>query len=261
MDAFERASLQYPNLDLVSRKLDLATEEEVDALERKWGFALPTGYREFITKVGACLYCDDLAIPGPKSLLKGPLTMGEVTGDYNPWEPADSGLTHEQIMELYSFGNTAGGDYVGLHPSQPKMIFFLPEGDDNVIRTNSDEVPFPDFYWRCVEHDSDEAVFRYAQSYASRHYAQINLAGETRSVEEAAFKTALTERWAQAGLHLEHRTFGSGCEQDQYFLRSIDGWINISMDRGNPQIRLITYSIDKDHLPEVTEFFESLGLA
>ena len=151
MNAFDLAVSKYPNLYLVSRKLDLATDEQVDELERVWGFVLPNGYREFITIVGECEYCHNLMIVGPASHLKEPdLTIGRITGDYNPWEPADSGLTMGQIMELLSFGSTANGDYVGLHRTQPGMIFFLPEGDNDVIRIDSRQVPFPDFYWHCV---------------------------------------------------------------------------------------------------------------
>ena len=48
-------------------------------------------------------------------------------------------------------------------------------------------------------------------------------------------------------------------EDETYFLRAIDGWISLSKYQGKPS--LIAYSIDKDALPDVTEFLRGLGLA
>jgi hypothetical protein len=254
MDPFDRANAEYPDLYLVSRKLELGTDSELDKLEAKWDVVLPKNYRHFIKVVGGCLYCDDLFVTGPRELFEDEVvTIGERTGDYNPWESGGTGLTKQQIMELRSFSGTAGGDYIGLHPSQPGALFFLPEGDDEIVRYNDSDEPYPEFYWRQMTHGTrGTASFKYAHPMANWTQGQVNLWDKT--LNEDDFVSELKARWAAAGMHV----VSFPPDDTDYFLRALDGKVSLGMRDGRPS--LVTYQIDKDALPEMVAFLAVFGL-
>lgn len=130
------------------RRLDRATEAEVDELDAVSGIELPPGYREYVTTLGEGCLSDWVRIYPPWRILGGLLDeYRQLMAQYWFWDEGPPVLTQSQAAESTPVGDTLDGDWLVFHPAL-QLHFVLPRHSENIFIAGSNL--FDALDWLCL---------------------------------------------------------------------------------------------------------------
>ncbi|MGK2858877.1 MAG: SMI1/KNR4 family protein [Thermoanaerobaculia bacterium] len=122
--------MKLTDIQVTEKPLVLATEAEVDAVERELGTRMPQGYREYITRFGEGVLGGCYIRVYPPWRIIGPVDHFSDWRDrvkqYWFWDQSRDILSKEEAAACYVVGDTLDGDELVVHPSHPDRIYILP---------------------------------------------------------------------------------------------------------------------------------------
>jgi hypothetical protein len=129
--------MNWDDVYLVTDKLKIVSDAEVDELETRLGVTMPVGYREFMTQLGDGNYCGYVYV----------LTPSYVEEPAKKWKSLDATrsnlgwhedlLTPELVLQCIEIAHTLDGDEIVFHPSEPNKIYILPHYDHEIYLAGS----------------------------------------------------------------------------------------------------------------------------
>ena len=120
-------SLDLKKVRIVGGPLILATDKEVDALEKKLGVSLPQGYREYVKKLGkGVLGGTFVRVYSPGTIAKGLSSWRKRIKEYWLWDQGRAVLTRERAVESIVLADTLQGDELLFHPDERDRLLVLP---------------------------------------------------------------------------------------------------------------------------------------
>jgi hypothetical protein len=123
-------TLSLEDIKIIGRPLFLSTHEEVDQAEKEFGLQFPSGYREYVTRLGDGIFGGYyVRVYPPKRLLAGENNVREWReriNEYWFWDQGEPLLPKPQALESVIIGDTLDGDELVVHPSNPERIYVLP---------------------------------------------------------------------------------------------------------------------------------------
>lgn len=186
----------FEGVYLVSNKLQIASEDEIEDLEKSLGRALPKGYADFVSTLGLGTYCDLLRVYLPERILKEREEVRQRWDQYYFWEDGRDVLTKEQVLECTIFADTIDGDEIIAHPEKPGRLFVLPRHDDLIyVVPRCFEAPLEWHGPKGIERE--EPGFRYFESWVDREYREFFTAKELFSITDLA--PYFADFWTQFG--------------------------------------------------------------
>jgi hypothetical protein len=111
------------NVAVLSRKLVLATQDEVDHLERAIGFPLPPGYREYVSQLGEGFFCGELEVWLPGAVL-GRLEEERKARQFYI-DGQDQPIGQADIDRCVHLASNLNGDSIIICPDHPGKMFAL----------------------------------------------------------------------------------------------------------------------------------------
>lgn len=126
--------LDLKKVKIIGASLTLATDKQVDALEKKLGVTLPPGYREYVTTLG------DGVLGGTFVRVYMPATIVNQLDDWRKrikeywfWDEGAAVLTKKRAIESVIIADTLNGDEVLFHPEEPGRILVLPRYKERIF--------------------------------------------------------------------------------------------------------------------------------
>lgn len=127
--------MPFEDVYRVSDRLTLVPVEEIDALEKRLGFPLPLGYREYLTTLGLGNCCEGLEVLSPAEVEMG-LTYWQkehapIASEEGFWEDG-SLLTAKELAKSVIFARNCHGDHFIGCPRKKRAVFELPRHDSKM---------------------------------------------------------------------------------------------------------------------------------
>ncbi len=233
---------------LVTNKLTLIQEEEIVLLEKHFGLPVPMGYREYMTSLGAGLYCDLVRIYRPLRILTEYQDARQRWRDNFLWNSGTRILSREQVFQSVLFGDTIDGDQIIVAPHEPFKLFVLSRHDDSIWEMGA-ALTDP-MFWRGSSFAPQWSPFRYFESFNDR--AHIELFTQQRRLKSEDIAAQFIFNWRHSELC---QIKEEGCRL--IFLKSIGGRIQLTQSSWDGRIRIVI-GFDKDHRKEVEAFLPAL---
>lgn len=149
----------FENVTIVGGPLVLQSPAEVDAAEVQLGIRFPTGYREYVTRLGeGVLGGAYVRIYPPRRIMSGNNNVAEWRqriDEYWHWDDGQDVLTKEQVVGSVIIGDTVDGDELIVRPDNPERIYVLPR-DSEAILIAGDGLPAA-IEWLCSSGELAEA--------------------------------------------------------------------------------------------------------
>ena len=136
-----------------------STDAEVDAVQAALGVALPAGYRELVTTLGAGTLSLELGVQPPTDLLARSRALVSTFRDRWFFDRPDAELSLEDALESVGIATTADGDEVMYHPDSGRL-HVLPRHDDRTYAMGTDP-------WEAVDWFHESGVLRPPLSFRS----------------------------------------------------------------------------------------------
>jgi predicted DNA-binding WGR domain protein len=131
-------SLELKKVRVLSKPLMLATDREVDALEKKLGVRFPGGYREYVTTLGeGILGGTFVRVYGPGTIAKQLASWRKRIKQYWLWDQASAVLTKKRAVESIIIADTLQGDELLFHPEEPNRLLVLPRHKEKIFVAGS----------------------------------------------------------------------------------------------------------------------------
>jgi hypothetical protein len=126
--------MAFEDVYLVSEKLILTPEAELDELQGWLSAPLPHGYREYMTTLGVGTYCDLVQILTPARIRKVRDERRQFVREYYRqfWGASESSLSLDEAVAGVFFASTCDGDEMYYLPAQERL-FILPRHNDVVF--------------------------------------------------------------------------------------------------------------------------------
>jgi len=108
---------------------------EVDAAEKQLGVRLPTGYREFIARLGEGRLAGYVRVYPPYQILEGDNSVTawrKRIDEYWFWDEGKDVLTKVKALECVIVADTMDGDELVAHPSEPDRLYVLPRYEEKI---------------------------------------------------------------------------------------------------------------------------------
>lgn len=125
------------NVYLVSRRLTIVPEEDLDQLESDLGFPLPAGYREYLRILGDGQFCHSLRVYIPSKVTD--LQEREYwtqcllpTATSEGFWDARRLLSDDELRSSYVFAHSDEGDHFIACPQRVGELFELPRHEDRM---------------------------------------------------------------------------------------------------------------------------------
>jgi hypothetical protein len=116
----------------------LATDADVDAIQRTLGTRMPDGYRAYVTRLGEGALNDMVRVLPPWSVLDQLAEHQGLMAAYWRWEPGRTSFDQEYAMDSIPVADTVVGDMVAIHPDDPGKIIVLPRDGDRLYARGPD---------------------------------------------------------------------------------------------------------------------------
>jgi predicted DNA-binding WGR domain protein len=131
-------SLDLKKVKIVGGPLILATDKEVDALEKKLGVSLPQGYRDYMKKLGeGVLGGTFVRVYGPRTIAKGLDSWRKRIKQYWFWDQGSAVMTKKRAVESVIIADTLQGDELLFHPEEPDRLLVLPRYKEKIFVAGS----------------------------------------------------------------------------------------------------------------------------
>jgi len=144
--------MKLDDIKVVGEPLVLSTDADVDYAESQLGIRFPSGYREYVTRLGEGLMGGTyIRIYPPRRILTGDNNLAEWRkriNEYWFWNEGRDILTKEKALECIIIGDTFDGDELVVHPSNSERIYVLPRNFESVFLAG--DGLFPAMEWLCT---------------------------------------------------------------------------------------------------------------
>lgn len=124
-------SLMDENTPLV-----LSSDADVDEAEAELGLRFPSGYREYVTRLGeGLLHGAYLRVYPPRRILSGSnnhTQWRERIAKYWFWDEGVDKLPKDRALECVIIADTYQGDELVVHPDEPEKIYVLPRHSEDI---------------------------------------------------------------------------------------------------------------------------------
>jgi hypothetical protein len=244
-----KSPLALADTYLVTDKRTVISEEEIVLLEKYFGLPAPMGYREFMTSLGAGLYCDLVRVYRPLRVLTEYQDARERWRKNFLWDGGAHVLSREQVLRSVIFGDTVDGDQIVVAPHEPLRLFVLSRHDETIWEMDA---AFADpLFWRGSTFAPQWSPFRYFESSVDR--ASIELFTQKRRLRSDDVAAQFIFHWRHSELC---QIKEEGCRI--IFLKSIGGRVQLAQSSWDGRIRIVI-GFDKDYKREVEAFLPTLG--
>jgi hypothetical protein len=248
--------VSFDNIYLVTDKLELTTQEELNDLEKRLGMPVPVGYAEFISKLGTGTYCDLLRVYEPARILRECKEAHNRWAEYFFWEVGQGVLAKDEVLKCLIFADTIDGDEVVAHPAIGDRLFVLPRHDDMIYWVpKSFEAPLE---WHGQKGlVRPEPGFRYFESGRDRKFREFFTAKETFSISDLA--PYFSDFWMQFGKQVirkkaEDYEEEAGEKVAILFVKEIGGRIQLAQSLPDDKRMSVRIDYDADSADEVAIF-------
>ena len=249
--------MELSDVYLITPRIKRVPARSLDALEKSLGFPLPTGYRDYLTRLGVGRFSGFLSVHPPAEVRENITFWRESRADVII-DGMDVGmyskavLSPQRVREAIPFAHTDNGDEFVCTPSRGGTLFVIPRGD-STIRTLRKGFAHPIACCRAVTIKDSRPYFEATNG--RRKLTNFAVRGGVSVVDPA-----LTERWGTSEIRrfrtTNDRHWGS---VTVYGVRAIEGLIKVySKPHGGHTVSL---SYDKDYAREVREFSKALSMS
>ncbi len=237
--------MPFEDVYLVSEKLHLISDSEIDDLERWLNAPLPHGYRDYMTTLGVGNYSWMVNVWTPTEIRESQeYSQRSVRECYQHFYEQESQLTFEEAVTGIGIATTFNADSIYYLPSQQRL-FVLPSGGRIAYWMECGLINPLD--WRMPGGEKVEIgppSFNYFEPHGEERRC-IEL-GASRSPGLQVLMEELQSRWSSQ----EMRT--SYCDEDSalLFARAIQGVVNM-VETSNGEGMWVRIDYDKDCALEI----------
>lgn len=141
--------MKIDDVQVVEKPLVLAMPADVDALASRLWIAFPSGYREYVTRLGeGVLGGSFVRIYPPWRIEKELAEWRRRINKYWFWDQGRELLPKERALECMLIGDTVNGDELVFHPSRPNKLFVLPRDGEQIFDAGDDVLSAVE--WMCA---------------------------------------------------------------------------------------------------------------
>jgi hypothetical protein len=264
----------FDDVILISSRIQAVPVAEVEALEQHLGFALPDGYRDFITRFGEGDYCDLFRIYPPVRIREEYASYRDAwEGWYyeyegvNHWffEGSEHILSEAQLQACIIIGDSFDGDEIVYYPPQPDKLFVLPRHDQRIYTLKAD---FSDLHiWI-----GEKPRLKLFTPWHNR--AHLDFRSNIFSLDQATCLAKFRQRWGDHFIMLDDESDAWSWNLI-FFLPAIGGRVQITQDEGVTRtiqeenvtttfqgngVRwlFMQFGLDEDAVPDVRAFVDAL---
>jgi hypothetical protein len=191
--------LNISDVRILQKPLVLAKPHEIDGLESKLWVTFPSGYREYVTKLGeGVLGGRFVRIYPPWRIDKELADWRRRIAKYWFWESSGELLPKERALECIIVGDTVNGDELIFHPVQPNRLFVLPRDSEQARVAGADLLAAVE--WMCSSGELSEPFGeREFEPFDSRKEASEGQKGEVSDPEGESLDAIVTlaMEWAK----------------------------------------------------------------
>jgi hypothetical protein len=108
---------------------------EVEKVEAELGIRLPEGYRGFITRFGAGVYCDLFRIYTPQEILEKRNRWQKIPYF---WSNSEGILNAAELQASHAIGDSIDGDEIVFYLQKPENIFMMPRHSSEIVALQAD---------------------------------------------------------------------------------------------------------------------------
>lgn len=230
--------MDFDQIILISPHIQPVPQSEIDRLESHFGFAMPLGYKDWMTQLGIGMYCDEFVIYEPKRILKwheqeairrsNRAKYEYPERDHWIYEGSEHILNEAQVEDCIVIGASLGGDQIVIFPPRPDKLYILPRHSNEILEIAAD---FSDLHR--VLFDSP-----CLQSFIPYHKGRTDLAYYSR--EYRLDKTTCIEqfkgRWGQNSIVISEDESDKWSWRILFYMPVITGEIHIAQDEGVTRI-------------------------
>lgn len=243
--------MAFEDVYLVSEKLILTPEAELEELQRWLAAPLPRGYREYMTTLGVGTYCDLVDPLTPIKIREARDERREFVREYYRkfWGESESSLAFEEAVTGVFFASSCDGDEFYYLPAQ-RRLFVLPRHDEVLFWLEGgfmDPLNWSSPSRRAGVH---QPPFRYFEPAGrDRRFIEFFTAG-------AFDMRTLADRFRARWSGQEVRSI-PGAECIDLFPRAIQGRVQLTQATADPRVG-VRVDYDNDCLVEVERFAADL---
>lgn len=170
-------ALNICDIRIVEQPLVLVEPTAVDKLEAKLWVCFPSGYRDYITKLGEGVMGGSFVrIYPPWRIEKELHDWRRRINKYWFWEKSADVLPKERALECVIIGDSVNGDELVFHPAKPKQLFVLPRGGKKTFVAGSNLLEAVE--WMCSSGELTEP-------FAERDFKPFDSRNESRKRGDA----------------------------------------------------------------------------
>jgi hypothetical protein len=247
--------MQLRDVYLVTTRIKRVPARSLQALQRDFGFPLPTGYCDYLTRLGVGRFAGVLYVYTPEEVeqtveywrasLAEAIVEGIASGRYRR-----SVLSAKKVREAVLFGYSSNGDMFVSTPSSGQTLFAIPQ-DRPGIRTLRDGFQDPMACCRAVGLHEVQPWFESHTDRRRRYYSSI--ASGIPDIERA-----LSVHWGNKEIR-RFEMIGSTAAL-VFGVRAIEGLVVLD-SKARPGHVFTTIWHDKDFAGKVRSFFRGLGVS
>jgi hypothetical protein len=140
--------LKISDVRILKQPLVLAHPGQIEALESTLWVTFPSGYREYVTKLGeGVLGGTFVRIYPPWRIDKDLGEWRRRVSKYWFWEKSRELLPKERALECIIIGDTVNGDELIFHPTRSNRLLVLPRDSEKAVIAGSDVLEAVE--WMC----------------------------------------------------------------------------------------------------------------
>ena len=139
-----------------NKKLVLAKPSDVDALGARLWVTFPTGYLDYVTRLGEGMLGSFVRIYPPWRIEKELAEWRRRINKYWFWDEGADVLPKERALECVIVGDTENGDELVFHPTRPNRLFVLPRDSEKAFVAGADLLAAVE--WMCGSGELGEKV-------------------------------------------------------------------------------------------------------
>lgn len=125
--------MSFENVKIIDSPLELATLEEVNAIESQLNLKFPSGYREYVTALGHGAFCQYVRVFMPSQILIEYKEYQNFWNNFFSWDKRPDVLPKKKVIESVTIADSYCGDQVIFHPDNTNELFLLPHGEEEMI--------------------------------------------------------------------------------------------------------------------------------
>jgi len=238
----------FPQIYVVSDKLETVSEEVIINAESELAVRFPRGYREYMTELGTGMFCEYVYVYPPRRILEdASIYQATFQENYDLWSESHSLIRREDIGKLIVFAHTVDMGKIAFHKDNPETIFVLPYNHEVIYQAGTDL--HDTLAWLYSFGVTDEETFQWFDSSINQRY--LKMAGETTESLSDELREFVKD------LHLT-TIFKDFDNRKWMFIRELNGYMILD-ERPRAKKAQISVTHDKDQLTlinRIVNFFE-----